>query len=69
MSTQGYDPSTGYMDFSLALREMKKGKTVKRAGWSQGVRLVREDDFQWQTGQSMFFLPIDVVATDWEEVL
>lgn len=75
MSTpEGYDAATGHMDFSLALREMRKGKKVRRAGWlkSQAISLDGEIFFWWLAGHSQGMEEIDssmVLATDWEEVL
>lgn len=70
----GYDAQTGHMDFSLALREMRKGKKVRRAGWldSQGLTLQDGRIFWWLAGHSQEVEEIDssmVLATDWEEVL
>ena len=76
MSTQGYDPSTGYMDFSLALREMKKGKKVRRASWDAGIWLCMKDvRLVWVSdGREVEFNNArlgdqQLLATDWEEVL
>ncbi len=76
MSTQGYDPSTGYMDFSLALREMRKGKSVRRASWPAevhlcmvGTRLMYVDDWQPFEFNKARLEDAQLLATDWEEVL
>lgn len=73
----GYDAKTGHMDFSLALREMKKGTKVRRASWPS------DEVYLCVNGERLEYIdkgtpiPIDKVrmgsepllATDWEEVL
>lgn len=67
----GYDAQTGHMDFSLALREMKKGKKVRCASWPSGefILLNEKQDLIDERNRVVYALGPALVATDWEEVL
>ena len=71
-----YDPATGTFGFDIALRELLKGKPVRRKAWvesgeSLGAapwaayiehRFKDENPLPWFPTQS------DILATDWEMV-
>lgn len=76
MSVEGYDPQTGHMDFSLALREMRKGKKVRRAPWPAEVYLCMDGGGLAYVDYGQLFsfnkARLDseqLLANDWEEVL
>lgn len=71
MSTHtGYDAQTGHMDFSLALREMKKGKKVRRAEWPKRCSIeLRNGLFVDERTCICDLSTQQILATDWEEVL
>lgn len=69
-----YDPSTGRMCFSHALKELKRGQRVSRLGWTepQAVRvkdgvlmtqLATDEEFPW------FPVQADLLAEDWVQLV
>ena len=69
MSTpKGYDPSTGHMDFSLALHEMRKGRKVRRTAWKPEEAIwIGFDGLRDSEGPLGMMFGDDLLATDWEE--
>jgi hypothetical protein len=70
VSTPGYNADTGLMDFSLALRELKRGKKLRRRAWThKGFLMLVGTEFFWDDGKGADFIASALLADDWEEVL
>ena len=68
--SKGYNAETGLMDFSLALRELKAGKKLRRRAWQhKGWLMLVGDQFFWDDGKGADFIASALLADDWEEVL
>ena len=75
-----YDPMTGHVDFSGALKMLREGRRITRAGWNgRGMWIRIFDILDWDPFIVMHntkgdLVPwtasqTDLLATDWVEVI
>ena len=69
-----YDPTTGHIDFSLALEVLKRGERVKRSDWGDAYVVIKDKGFfMWMPhrDRDVAWVPTweEMLATDWIEVV
>lgn len=67
-----YDPTTGHIDFSLALEVLKRGQRVKRSDWGDTYVSLKDKGFyMWHRERDVAWVPTweEMLATDWLEVV